>query len=71
MGRSETRVSPHVFKPLRWWDDLHLTGRCRHCYLPRYGHPVPGWAAARPLGDTSRPTILHDLPLQGAYPDAE
>lgn len=44
---------PHPFAPLRWWDDFHKQGRCRHCFLPRHSHPVLAWWASRPLGDRS------------------
>lgn len=43
-------TSPHEFKPLRWWDRRD-TGRCAHCLLPHYAHPVHVWVEARALGD--------------------
>jgi hypothetical protein len=51
-----TRVSPHGFKPLRFWDRLHRRGRCARCYLPRSAHPRRDWCAARHLGDRSPAT---------------
>lgn len=50
---------PHSFQPVRWWDNRNI-GRCRHCYLPRFMHPVKYWTEARPLGDF-RGSIV-DLP---------
>jgi hypothetical protein len=42
----EQTTAPHRFKPLRPWD-IRPEGRCRHCYLPSYIHPVRSWTAAR------------------------
>jgi hypothetical protein len=47
------KTSPHKFKPIRIWDRTHKNGRCRHCFLPKFAHPVRGWVLARPLFDKS------------------
>jgi hypothetical protein len=50
-------TSPHGFRPLKPWDALRSSGRCRHCLLPRYAHPVHYWAPARALGDRSKAEV--------------
>lgn len=47
---------PHKFRPLRPWD-LRRNGRCSHCYLPRWAHPVHCWVPARPLGSRRRAEV--------------
>jgi len=36
----------HDFVPLRWWDGRRKHGRCRHCHVSRYLHPVTVWCGA-------------------------
>lgn len=50
MSDAMTSTSPHSFRPLRFWD-VRSNGRCRHCFLPMYAHPIHYWAPARPWGD--------------------
>lgn len=60
-----TNVSPHGFKPIRFWDLLHKNGRCNRCKLPRFAHPIHYWAPARPMYDKSKAELnwenLHGL----------
>lgn len=60
-----TDTSPHAFRPLRPWDALRPSGRCRHCYAPRFAHPMHCWVQARPYGDKS-PAELSFAALSGS-----
>ena len=50
-------VEPHDFEPLRWWDRLFGTGRCKHCMASASIHwdivTWHRWAKARAFGDRS------------------
>lgn len=48
-------VGPHEFKALKIWDGWTRNGRCLHCFLPKFAHPVRYWVRARPLWDDSEP----------------
>lgn len=63
--RTTNRVAPHPFRPLRWWDRLLQFGRCRHCYLPCFAHPVTCYVPARPLGDRSGAEVSWDSLHEG------
>lgn len=55
---------PHTFRPLSFWDRFRRLGRCCHCYIPKHGHPVHTWMAARPVGDVQRMTWDEAIRLQ-------
>lgn len=46
-------VAPHDFERLRWQDSLWFGGRCKHCLLPRFMHPVRYWSESRALRNMS------------------
>ena len=51
-------VGPHKFKPIKFWDRWKKWGRCQHCFLPKFTHPVRYWVRARPLFDHSEANLV-------------